>query len=344
MKILSILFEVKNQIGIATLNRSNVLNSLNFEMISALKKQLLVWKNDPDIQFVVIKSDSEKAFCAGGDLKEVYQAGKDHDYSFLKMFFEEEYALNQLIFNYPKPYLSFMNGITMGGGMGISVHGSHRIITENSVLAMPEVFIGFFPDVGGSYFLNKCPGKIGMLLGLSGYRMNAADALYTGIGTHYIPQKNLPLLWTALTETDVSIYPAGGIAAILELFSEPVPMLSPLQQHRALIDDYFDEEDTGLLVEGLRLCKNFWMKGVFGKILEASPLSVAVTHHLLKMSKNISFNEAMKNELDLALKFFNTDEVLEGIRSVVIDKDRSPEWKYKSVSSVPEELIESYFK
>ena len=337
-------FYQKNTAGIIVLNRPQVLNCLNLEMILALKNQLLLWRDDPNIQFIILKSDLQKALCAGGDLKEVYGAGQQKNNDFLQKFFEEEYSLNQLIFNYPKPYISLMNGVTMGGGVGISAHGSHRIVTDNSVLAMPEVFIGFFPDVGGSYFLNKCPGKTGLLLGLSGYRMNAADAMYTGIGTHYVPQENMPFLFTALTETDISAHPKEGIQAILDIFSTQPLMVSQLQENRSLIDEFFSEEDIGTLVAGLRLSKSFWLREIRDKIGEASPLSVAISHRLLQSSKGILFQEAMDRELKLALKFFENDEVLEGIRSVVIDKDRQPKWKYPSVVDVPVSVIESYFR
>jgi enoyl-CoA hydratase/carnithine racemase len=320
-----------------------MLNVLNLKMVQALKSKLVEWSKDKGVHFIVLKSNLDKALCAGGDLKEIYAAAHRNDSRFLHTFFEEEYSLNQVIFSYPKPYISFMKGITMGGGMGISVHGSHRIVTDTSILAMPEVFIGFFPDAGGSYFLNRCPGKTGLLLGLSGYRMNAADALYAGLATHYIPQENMPLLLSSLIETDISSNSYEGIQAILELFSAPLPMASQLEENRELIDEYFSEEDIGLLVAGLRLCKNFWLQGVKSKIAEASPLSVAITHYLLRAAKGLSFSEAMAGELKLALKFFNNQEVLEGIRSVVIDKDHSPKWKYKSVGEISDIEIKSYF-
>lgn len=339
-----ITFNSKNGVGIVALNRPHVLNCLNLEMIGALKNQLLAWREDSSVHFILLKSNLQKAFCAGGDLKEVYEAAQRQDTCFLKNFFEQEYELNQLIFNYPKPYISLMNGITMGGGLGISAHGSHRIVTDSSILAMPEVFIGFFPDAGGSYFLNKCPGKTGLLLGLSGYRMNAADALYVGIGTHYVPQENMSFLFEALTETDISANPKEGIRAILDIFCMPPLMMSKLKENRAIIDEYFDEEDIGTLVGGLRLSKSFWLREVRDKITEASPLSVAITHRLLQRAKQLSFSEAMTQELELAMKFFDNQEVLEGIRSVVIDKDRAPKWSYASVADVPDSVVEAYFR
>ncbi|MDC0349022.1 enoyl-CoA hydratase/isomerase family protein [Alphaproteobacteria bacterium] len=257
-----VLFHQKNGVGVITLNQHDSLNSLNFEMISRIRKQLLLWKEDTQIHMVVLKSDLEKAFCAGGDLKEIYQAKKRGDRSFMKAFFKEEYDLNQLIFSYPKPYISLMNGITMGGGMGISVHGSHRIVSDKSLLAMPEVFIGFFPDVGASYFLNRCPGKIGILLGLSGYRMNASDALYTGLATHYIPQENLSLLFNAFIETDISAYPKEGVHAILEMFSSTPSMASKLEENRSAIDSCFEGSDLGEIIATLTISKNSWIKNI----------------------------------------------------------------------------------
>lgn len=343
MNMSSISFEVRRCVGVITLNRPTVLNCLNLEMIKRLKACLHLWESDPHVHFVIIKSDLEKAFCAGGDLKEVYEAAHRQDHAFLETFFEEEYSLNQMIFSYKKPYVSLMQGITMGGGMGITAHGSHRIVTDNSVLAMPEVFIGFFPDAGASYFLNKCPGKIGLLMGLSGYRMNAADALYTGVATHYVTAQGLNTLFHALVETDISQNPREGIQAILEIFSSVPAMISPLEKNRAQIDDYFQEENISDLLIGLRLSKSHWIQEIRKKMEEASPLSLAITHHLFKKAKGLSFSEAMHGELRLALKFFQNTEVLEGIRSVVIDKDRNPEWMHKSIVDVPESVVHRYF-
>lgn len=339
----SFLCEVRRNVGIISLNRPAVLNCLNLEMIQHLKRQLQVWQEDPHVHFVIVRSDLEKALCAGGDLKEIYEAARRSDHTFLTTFFKEEYGLNAFISSYKKPCISFMRGITMGGGMGITVNGSHRIVTDNSVLAMPEVFIGFFPDAGASYFLNKCPGKTGLLLGLSGYRMNAGDALYTGLGTHYVGSESLNALFHALIETDISQNPAEGIQAILEIFSSTPPMGSNLEKNRAQIDEYFQENDIQDLVIGLRLTKNHWLQEIRKKMEEASPLSLAITHHMLKKSKGLSFAECMEGELRLALKFFQNTEVLEGIRSVVIDKDRAPKWSYKSIMDVRESVLTEYF-
>lgn len=341
MSIIS--FEIRRNVGIVSLNRPAVLNCLNLDMINQLKYQLQVWQEDPHVHFVIIRSDLEKALCAGGDLKEIYEAACRSDQAFLNTFFKEEYGLNAFISSYKKPYISFMQGITMGGGMGITVNGSHCIVTDNSILAMPEVFIGFFPDAGGSYFLNKCPGKTGLLLGLSGYRMNAADALYTGIATHYVSSQGLNALFHALIETDISQNPREGIHAILDIFSSTPPMVSNLEKNRVQIDEYFQEEDIGDLVIGLRLSKNHWIQEVRKKMEEASPFSLAITHQMLKKSKSLSFAECMEGELRLALKFFQNSDVLEGIRSVVIDKDRAPKWSYGSVMDVPASVVNEYF-
>jgi enoyl-CoA hydratase/carnithine racemase len=338
-----VLFHQKKGVGVITLNRPDSLNSLNFEMISRIRKQLLLWKEDTQIHVIILKSDLEKALCAGGDLKEIYQAKKRGDTSFMKAFFKEEYALNQLIFSYPKPYISLMNGITMGGGMGISVHGSHRIVSDSSLLAMPEVFIGFFPDVGASYFLNRCLGKTGILLGLSGYRMNAADALYTGLATHYVPEENLPLLFKSFVETDISAYPKEGIHAILEMLSSAPPMVSKLEENRSAIDSCFDGADVGEIIATLTISKNSWMKNIKNRMEVASPLSLKISHHLLTQAKKKTFSETMDLELDLAYRFFENEETLEGIRSLIIDKDRNPNWKYRSIEDVPESIVKSYF-
>ncbi|MBZ0214918.1 MAG: enoyl-CoA hydratase/isomerase family protein, partial [Fimbriimonadaceae bacterium] len=194
-----VLFSRRGRAGIITLNRPKALNALTHNMVRRIHPQLQQWERDPDIARVLIEGTGDKAFCAGGDVRALYDLGKAQDPAFLD-FYREEYRLNTYIKRYSKPYIALIDGIVMGGGVGVSVHGSHRIAGDNIMFAMPETGIGLFPDVGGTYFLPRCPGEIGMYMGLTGARLNAADALYAGVATHCVPGSGFAELRDRLTE------------------------------------------------------------------------------------------------------------------------------------------------
>ena len=182
-----LLIEIQNGVGLITLNRPKALNALSFMMLKGIHETLIQWANHKDVRSVIIQGMGDRAFCAGGDVRSLYDAHLQGDHGFIQALFREEYTLNYLIATYPKPYIALMDGITMGGGCGVSVHGSHRVVTEKTIMAMPETGIGYFPDVGASHFLSKCPGYIGLYLGLTGARLNAADILFASLADYFVP-------------------------------------------------------------------------------------------------------------------------------------------------------------
>lgn len=324
----NITFTEINGIGVASLNRSEVLNALNFSMVQELRDQLLKWAENPQIHAVILQSFTHKIFCAGGDLKEIYKAQEEGNKDPLNRFIDMEYEIVRLVATYPKPYISFISGLCMGGGMGISVHGSARVVTADTIMAMPEVNIGYFPDVGASAFLSKCPGKSGIFLGLTGYQMNAADALYTGLATHYVSKDNLPFLFGSLTATDIEGHPKEGVYAILDLFAEEKsPQISGIELHKKFIDDVFSGETIEDILVNLKLSKNQWRRKVEEYLEGACPSSLKITLDLLRNTSKKSFEEAIDTEIELAKKLMHSSEFHEGIRATVIDKDRVPKWE-----------------
>jgi enoyl-CoA hydratase/carnithine racemase len=323
-----IVFTEINGIGIVSLNRAQVLNALNCSMVTELRDHLLKWEEDPKIHTVILQSFSQDFFCAGGDLKEIYKAQKEGDKDHLNRFIDLEYEVVRLIATYPKPYISLISGLCMGGGMGMTIHGNVRVVTSDTIMAMPEVNIGYFPDVGASAFLSKCPGKSGVFLGLTGYQMNAADALYTGLATHYVSKENFSFLFGSLTAADIEDHPKDGIYAILDLFGEEKsPQISGIEQHRAFIDEVFSGETIEDIFVNLKLSKNQWRRKVEEYLESASPGSLEVTLELLKNTSKKSFDDVLKMEVELAKTLVMSPEFHEGIRAAVIDKDRVPKWE-----------------
>ncbi len=323
----NIIFTEVNGIGVISLNRPQSMNALNWTMVQELKDHLLQWAENPNIHAVILQSSSHKVFCAGGDLKEIYKAQQEKNHTHLNQFVDLEYEVVRLIATYPKPYISLIFGLCMGGGMGISLHGSVRIVTSDTIMAMPEVNIGYFPDVGASSFLSKCPGKSGIFLGMTGYQMNGADALYTGLATHYVLKESIPFLFRSLTSTDIEGHPKDGVYSILDLFAEEKPpQISGIEQHRAFIDEVFSGETLEDIFVNLKLSKNQWRRKVEEYLQSASPSSLKATLELLKNTSKKSFYEVLKMEVELAKKLMMNPEFHEGIRAAVIDKDRVPKW------------------
>src|SRR5579883_2244401 len=244
-----ILFERRGPLGLITLNRPKALNALTLAMMSALDPRLDEWEADPDIHAVVIQGAGERAFCAGGDIRALYESRAKGDRCYRAAFYREEYSQNRRIFRFKKPYIALIDGITMGGGVGLSVHGTYRVATEHTLFAMPETGIGLFPDVGGGYFLPRLPGAIGMYLGLTGARIKAADCLYAGIATHYLASARLEPLVEELARTDLS-RGREAIDAVLAGFAETAGP-APLAAQRAAIDRCFGQESVEAIFAAL---------------------------------------------------------------------------------------------
>jgi len=320
-------------VGHITLNRPDVLNSLTYSMILAIEKALDDWETDDSIALVLIDAKGDRAFCAGGDIQILYENGIKKNFAYGQKFWADEYRLNEKIANYKKPFVAFMQGFTMGGGVGVSCHGSHRIVGQTSSIAMPECSIGLVPDVGGSYLLAKLPGNIGTFLGTTGKRMNASDAIYCGFADFFIPEKK----WEVLKE---KLFATGNIECIKN-FHE-ITGTSELENSFPQISEAMYNVSSKNIEQRLR-------HPFFEKDLSAlkfnSPMSVAYTILMLKMEKvgdNIS--NALDAEYSFTARSQEFGDFQEGIRAAVIDKDRKPLWKYKKLDDVSDEDLKPFFQ
>lgn len=344
-----VITEIRNHVGIITLDRPKALNSLSLDMVRALTATLRAWHNDPNIHAVFIHSSSEKAFCAGGDIRFFYDVGTltpKGDSALLEDFFTEEYALNHLIHFYPKPYIALMNGVVMGGGMGIAQSGVAsrlRIVTERTKMAMPEVNIGLFPDVGGGYFLNQTPGEIGSYLGLTGEVIQAADAIYANLADVYIPTAQIPALMDLIahhTEADLRV----AIRKFSAQFEHDITLNdSQLARHRAAIDQHFTDNSLHKICASLANDETEFAVNTLNTMNKRSPLLMAVTLEQLRRCQSKSVAECLRLERTMVRHCFKHGEVLEGVRALVVDKDNMPKWSPTTVAEVTQEMIDDFF-
>lgn len=324
--------------GVLTLSRAQALNAINVPMIRTLSKTLREWETNPEVEFVIIQSDNPKAFCAGGDIRAVYAARLKDDFQFCDEIFREEYQLNYLIAHYAKPYIALIDGICMGGGMGISMHGSHRIVTQNAVMAMPETGIGYFPDIGASYFLNQCPGEIGTFMGIVGEKITASDAIYTKLATHYISSSALPKLKQQLLTAES----ATQALEIIEQANETC-MDSDLAQHQTLIDRCFAGKTIEEIIHNLETAGSSHASNWLRVLDKRSPTSLRVSLELLRRNRGKSLKECLVVEFRLSQKFSRHYDFFEGIRALLVDKDNTPNWLPRHLSQVTFEMVEAYF-
>jgi enoyl-CoA hydratase len=337
-----IAFTEIDRLGAVTLNRPQALNSLSHTMALALYKQLGIWNENNFIKAVFIQAEGEKAFCAGGDIRQIYAARNDPNLA-IKQFFWDEYRLNQRIAHYPKPYIALLDGITMGGGVGISIHGSHRVATEYFSFAMPETGIGFYPDVGGSYLLSRCPGQTGIYLGLTGARIKAADALYLGLVDHFIKREHGAELIDALASKPFIGDANIGIAAIIKNYSVADTAQPPLALHRALIDRCFAFDTVEEIIHALQTTADEWCAATAKILRSKSPTSLKVTLQELRQAARLSFDDCMKMEYRLTLRFLLGQDFYEGIRAAIIDKDHTPQWQPSALDAVTQSDVDNYF-
>jgi len=338
-----------NRIGFITLDRPKALNSLSLAMVRALTQALLGWRDDAAIDAVVIHSSSDKAFCAGGDIRFFHEVGSEPPTggsALLEDFFTEEYALNHLIHHYPKPYIALLDGVVMGGGMGIAQSGEAsrlRIVTERTKMAMPEVNIGLFPDVGGGYFLSRAPGKIGTYLGLTGEIIGAADALYAGLADVFVPSAELPKL-LALLRTTAN----ADARAVVEQFAAGFraqidPAASRLAVQRTLIDRHFAHDSVPQIAAALAQDSDPFAHKTLAVMRQRSPLLMCVTLEQLRRGAGMSVADCLRMERNMVRRCFEHGEVLEGIRALVIDKDNAPQWNPPTLEAVTPGLVASFF-
>lgn len=340
-----ILFDRKGSLGLVTLNRPKALNALTLDMIRLFDPQLRRWAEDPGVKAVVVRGAGEKAFCAGGDVMKLYLTGKDDKEGrsrtpIIQDFFREEYVLNRLIKRYPKPYVALMDGVTMGGGVGISEPGSHRIGTERTLYAMPETAIGLFPDVGGTYFLPRYPGQLGPFLGLTGERLKAADLLYANVIDAYVPSARVDALVEDLAGTDGG---ADSVSAAIARHAES-PGEAPLAAYREAIDRCFGHDRMEDIVRALEAEGTEWAKGILAILAKMSPVSMKVTLAAIRRGATMDFEDCMIQEYRLSQSMLGDDNFYEGIRSVLVDKDRNPHWKPDSLEAVTDAEVERHFQ
>ncbi|MCQ9131640.1 enoyl-CoA hydratase/isomerase family protein [Streptomyces hilarionis] len=317
-----ILADVRRGVGRILLNRPRALNALTTDMVVALDRVLAEWEHTP-LTAVVLASTGAKAFCAGGDIRTIREHSLAGDAGASERFFASEYRLNARIAGYRVPFVSLVDGLCMGGGLGLSVHGAFRVVTERAVLAMPETGIGFFPDVGASHFLPRLPGAIGMYLGLTGSRLDAADALYTGLATHFVPADGVEAVADALADA-----PGEPVDVVLNRLAGRSPVAeSGLAAVRGDLDRAFGAATLGEIEKRLRGLGTPWATAALAALEAASPQSLEITHDLLARGRQRTLRECLDAELALTRTTIRTPDFLEGVRAALVDKDRAPVWQ-----------------
>jgi enoyl-CoA hydratase len=333
-----ILFETRGRLGLVTLNRPQALNALNLPMVRLLDPQLRAWAADPAIKAVAIRGAGGRAFCAGGDIRALYDLGRAGRKDEGIAFWREEYALNHLIRHYPKPYIALIEGIVMGGGVGLSVHGSRRIAAEKITFAMPEVGIGFFPDVGATYFLPRLRQHAGTWLALTGTRLALADALALGIVTHHVPAARFDHLIAALTDGE-------AIDALLHREAAAVGSGEVLD-HLAAIERLFSGASVEAILAALDAetgADADFARKAAATIRTKSPTSLKLAFAQMRRGAQADFAECLRIEFRLASRILDGADYYEGVRAVVIDKDNAPRWQPSRLENVSDEDIERYF-
>jgi enoyl-CoA hydratase/carnithine racemase len=324
---------IQERAGRITLNRPNALNALTYKMLLEIEAALDLWRDDPQVKLVIIDANGDKAFSAGGDIQEMYDTGTAGDYAYGQKFWFDEYRINAKITAYPKPYVAFMQGFAMGGGVGVSCLGSHRVVCESSQIAMPECGIGLVPDVGGSYLLAKARGFAGEYLGLTSARMGPSDAKYAGFADYYITQPR----WAGLIDNMAH----SGDVFMVELYasSEMPPVKGPLQDNAALIDELFGSQDLAAIVGGLETSETEFAASALKSLNRNSPLSLACALQMLRnLRPDPTVAKALTQEYRFTSRSMQHGDFLEGIRAAIIDKDRTPRWKHNITDDLQGEV------
>lgn len=342
--VFEILPGVGGNIGKIILNRPKNLNALNFQMCENIFRQLTQWEKEKSIKAVIISSAGGRAFCAGGDVRALYETVKQGHYEEAMGFFIQEYAMNQAIFDFQKPYIAFLDGVTMGGGVGVSIHGSHSIATERLVWAMPETRIGFFPDVGVCYHLSRLPDNIGDYLALTGEQILANDAYHLGLVTSVIPSVRLEELENKIIKTPFSSTDFDVVTHIIKNFHQtPNESLNTHKIHFEKIKKYFSRHQVEDILSGLISEEDDWCQATAKTLAAQSPLSLKITHTHLRHCSDFSFSQVMAENKHLVQKFIHDHDFIEGIRALLIDKDRTPHWQPPTLSEVTCDAIKLFF-
>jgi enoyl-CoA hydratase len=334
-----ILFERRGTAGHAILNRPQALNAVSHDMVRALADQLADWEHDGAVTRVIVTANGGRAFSAGGDLRALYDLGRAGRYDEALAFFRDEYALNAQIKRYRKPYVALIDGIVMGGGVGISVHGSHRVAGDRCTFAMPEVGIGFFPDIGATWFLPRLPGELGAYCALTGERLAAADSVAGGIATHRVASTRLRELFEALCG-------AVPVDAVLAAFAEPVGE-GQVTLKRPLIDSLFVgdgvEDILGRLDAEASHDGTGFAAATAALMRTKSPTSLKIALAQVRRGATLDFDACMGTEYRIVARVMRGHDMYEGIRSVIVDKDQAPHWRPASLEEVSAAAIEAYF-
>ncbi|MFC2967143.1 enoyl-CoA hydratase/isomerase family protein [Acidimangrovimonas pyrenivorans] len=327
-----VVIDIEGCAGVITLNRPQALNALTYEMCLEIDAALREWRDDPEIALVIVEGEGERAFCAGGDIAEMYRSGKAGDYDYGRRFWHDEYRMNALFGDYPKPIVSWLHGFVMGGGVGVGCHGSHRLVTESSQIAMPECGIGLIPDVGGSYLLSKAPGHLGEYLGLTGARMGPADAILAGFADRFVPADRWQILRDSLVDS-------GDVDVIDEVAEDP-----PEGRYQAVlpqIDSAFSKGDLSAIATALEIDGSDFAMAALAAMMRNAPLSMAATLELLnEVRGGDGLRDALAMEYRFTYRAMEEADFLEGIRAQIIDKDRDPHWRHAG-EDVPEEEVDA---
>lgn len=338
-----IIFDVRGAVGHVHLNLPKSFNALTQHMCVAMRQQLIDWATDDAVAACVVTAAGDRAFCAGGDIRAIYDTRLEQNGLAVRPFFQGEYRLDHAVYHFPKPYVALMDGIVMGGGAGISVHGSHRVVSEKTMYAMPECGIGLFPDVGATLFLNAAPGAVGMYMGLTGARLKAADLLYTGIATHHVPTDRMSDLADALFAADLGSDAGAVIDDVLAgVATDPGP--APIAEHREVIDHAFSADTVEGILERLQAADGYFAIEAADTLDEKCPTSLKTTHEQLSQGKGLDFDEAIRREYRMVCEIIEHEDFYEGIRAAVVDKDRAPKWKPGSLADVSAEAVAAHFR
>jgi enoyl-CoA hydratase len=329
-----ILFDRRGGAGIVVLNRPQALNAVTHRMVLALRAQLDRWRDDPAVTRIVVTAAGERAFSTGGDLRALYDLGRAGRHEEALEFWRDEYALNAAIKHYPKPYVSLIDGIVMGGGVGVSVHGSHRVAGDRLLFAMPEVGIGFFPDVGATWFLPRLPGELGTFCALTAERLRAEDAVASGVATHRVRSARFADLLDGLTGT-------VPVDAMLAAFAEPAAA-GPVTALRGAIDRHFAAEKLEDILAGLE-SDGAAAQEMAVAIRDKAPLSLKIALAQMRRGRTWSFDECLRAEFRIVSRIVRGEDFYEGVRAVIIDKDNAPRWRPATIAEVDDAEIERHF-
>ena len=347
----NVVAEIHGRVGFITLNRPKALNALSLAMIRELTATLVAWRDDTQVLAVVVRGMGKEgpfgAFCAGGDIRFFHQAALAGDNA-LEDFFTEEYSLNHLIHTYPKPYIAFMDGIVMGGGMGISQGASVRIVSERTKMAMPETNIGLFPDVGGGYFLSRCPGRAGEYLAMTGHMLGGREAVILGLADGFMESGRLPVLWDSLINTPFESAEAVE-HWVRTKFMADHSHPNVAAQAQARIDKYFGLPTVKAIIDALEADTSEWAKETAAALRKRSPLMLSVVLEQVRRARKLGLSDDLRMERDLVHRCFHlrpgaASETVEGIRALAVDKDQSPKWNPARIEDVTKEMVGAFFE